>query len=190
MCESWRVDPEKYTFIIAVVDRLDLSLRGVVPSSVVEETVPSSASSSSSELSKITSSTTSSTTPPFTSTLVESYSLGEKGTMVGDVNLFLSNFDPDEHKDYESGDEEVDGDGDRDRGGGHGDREGDGETGGEGRRRGALQAELEIMVAAKTHRRKNVGTRSILAMLDYGIDVLGVKRFFVKIKDGNIASLR
>ena len=55
--------------------------------------------------------------------------------MVGDVNLFLSLHDPDEHKPYESGDDD----------------EGESEN---NVKQDALQGELEIMVADKSFRQK------------------------------------
>jgi len=107
MCEKWKVDEEKYTFIIVSLsgDENEITDIGAF----------------------------------WGNKDVEEVSIGSSGKMVGDVNLFLGEFDPDEGKDYVS-----DGEGEATGNGG----------GDEDNRIGALQAELEIMVAEKDARRK------------------------------------
>ena len=85
--------------------------------------------------------------------------------MIGDVNLFLS-----EEEAEESGDEQ-----------------------GEQAVPLApppLQAELDLMIAVASHRRKNLGTECALMMMHYGATCLHLRRFFVKIKETNHASLK
>mmetsp|Transcript_475 Transcript_475/g.1055 ORF Transcript_475/g.1055 Transcript_475/m.1055 type:complete len:284 (+) Transcript_475:39-890(+) len=85
--------------------------------------------------------------------------------MIGDVNLFLS-----EEELEESGDEES--------------------------KQTAqltpahMQAELDLMIAAASHRHKNLGTELALMMMHYGAKYLQIRRFFVKIKDTNHSSLK
>ncbi len=52
------------------------------------------------------------------------------------------------------------------------------------------QAELDIMIAPPCHRNKNLGTEAALMMMHYGASQLHIRRFFVKIKDTNLSSLR
>ena len=52
------------------------------------------------------------------------------------------------------------------------------------------QAELDIMIASPYHRNKNLGTEATLMMMHYGASQLHLRRFFVKIKDTNLSSLR
>lgn len=52
------------------------------------------------------------------------------------------------------------------------------------------QAELDIMIAAPSHRHKNLGTELALMMMHYGASNLGIRRFFVKIKESNASSLK
>ena len=52
------------------------------------------------------------------------------------------------------------------------------------------QAELDIMIARPSHRYKGLGTELALMMMLYGASALGIRRFFVKIKDTNTSSLR
>jgi len=52
------------------------------------------------------------------------------------------------------------------------------------------QAELDLMIAESSHRRKNLGTELALMMMHYGASQLNIKRFFVKVKDNNHFSLR
>ena len=52
------------------------------------------------------------------------------------------------------------------------------------------QAELDIMIAAKSHRHKNLGVELALMMMHYGASSLKLKRFYVKIKDTNHSSIK
>jgi hypothetical protein len=52
------------------------------------------------------------------------------------------------------------------------------------------QAELDIMIAAKTHRHKHLGTELVLMMMYYGASSLNLRRFYVKIKDTNHSSIK
>jgi len=52
------------------------------------------------------------------------------------------------------------------------------------------QAELDIMIARQSHRHKGLGVDLALSMMHYGASILGIRRFFVKIKDTNISSLK
>lgn len=52
------------------------------------------------------------------------------------------------------------------------------------------QAELDIMIAAKSHRHKNLGVELALMMMHYGASSLNLKRFYVKIKDTNHSSIK
>jgi RimJ/RimL family protein N-acetyltransferase len=51
-----------------------------------------------------------------------------------------------------------------------------------------LQAEVEIMIAEPSARRKGIAFAAVQHMLSYGASSLGVRRFFVKISDDNAAS--
>lgn len=95
--------------------------------------------------------------------------------MIGDINLFLS-----EEDDYNSDDEEnfhkqqqqlL-----------HPEQCTPGEE--------LTQAELDIMIAAKSHRHKNLGVELALMMMHYGASFLKLKRFYVKIKDTNHSSIK
>jgi RimJ/RimL family protein N-acetyltransferase len=52
------------------------------------------------------------------------------------------------------------------------------------------QAELDIMIAKESHRHKGLGAELALMMMHYGASALGIRRFFVKIKDTNTSSIR
>jgi len=52
------------------------------------------------------------------------------------------------------------------------------------------QAELDIMIAAQSHRHKNLGTELALMMMYYGASALKLRRFYVKIKDTNHSSIK
>ena len=56
--------------------------------------------------------------------------------------------------------------------------------------KGLSQAELDIMIARSSHRHRGLGTELALMMMLYGASALGIRRFFVKIKDNNTSSLR
>lgn len=85
--------------------------------------------------------------------------------MVGDVNLFLSEEESSICSDdnCQSGTEECD--------------KGDDEV--------KNQAELDIMIAEESFRGKGIGKEGTLMMMLYGAKHLGIRRFFVKIKDDN-----
>lgn len=50
-------------------------------------------------------------------------------------------------------------------------------------------AELDVMTASARHRRSGIGSEAVRIMMMYGHHVLGVTRFYVKIKEENDASL-
>ncbi|KAL7525626.1 hypothetical protein ACHAXR_002323 [Thalassiosira sp. AJA248-18] len=52
------------------------------------------------------------------------------------------------------------------------------------------QAELDLMIAAASHRHKNLGTELALMMMHYGAKYLQIRRFFVKIKEDNHSSIK
>jgi RimJ/RimL family protein N-acetyltransferase len=83
-------------------------------------------------------------------------------SMVGDVNLFLSEIDDDEEDDKSEAKRE----------------------------KTRLQAEIDIMVAKHGYTRKGIGRAATCAMLLYGANALGVHRFFCKINEGNKASIK
>ncbi|TFJ81090.1 hypothetical protein NSK_007733 [Nannochloropsis salina CCMP1776] len=51
-------------------------------------------------------------------------------------------------------------------------------------------AEIEIMIAEPTRRGRGLGMEGVEAMMQYAIEALGVRRFYCKISDSNVASLR
>jgi RimJ/RimL family protein N-acetyltransferase len=84
-------------------------------------------------------------------------------SMIGDVNLFLSEEDSEDEGDdinYDSVNKKV-------------------------KRK---QAELDIMVAESDQRRKGIGKEAVCMMMLYGAQYLNISRFFVKIKEENQAS--
>ena len=95
-------------------------------------------------------------------------------TMIGDINLFLS-----EEDDYISDDEEN-----------------------FQRQQKMLlqtqtqaveeltQAELDIMISVESHRNKKLGSELALMMMYYGASSLKLRRFYCKIKDSNAASIK
>lgn len=85
------------------------------------------------------------------------------GAMVGDVNLFLSRIDPDE--------------------GEEGNRSHSYDT-------TPIQAEIDIMIAERTYKRRGLGKSATCAMLLYGANELKVSRFFCKINEDNSASIK
>ena len=52
----------------------------------------------------------------------------------------------------------------------------------------SIEAELDIMIAEKIHQQRGLGSEAVRLMMFYGIDTLGITRFFVKIKDSNVKS--
>lgn len=85
--------------------------------------------------------------------------------MVGDVNLFLS-----ESCEEGSEEDEIDACGKTDP------------------KKVIKNAELDVMIAVENFRREGIGTEATLLMMVYGIEKLGIERFFVKIKGSNTAS--
>mmetsp|Transcript_8212 Transcript_8212/g.9560 ORF Transcript_8212/g.9560 Transcript_8212/m.9560 type:complete len:288 (+) Transcript_8212:2-865(+) len=53
-----------------------------------------------------------------------------------------------------------------------------------------IQAEIDIMIAEKEYRRKGLGYSATLFMLLYGARELNIQRFFCKINEDNISSIR
>eukprot|EP00550_Attheya_septentrionalis_P008291 CAMPEP_0198288752 /NCGR_PEP_ID=MMETSP1449-20131203/7166_1 /TAXON_ID=420275 /ORGANISM="Attheya septentrionalis, Strain CCMP2084" /LENGTH=250 /DNA_ID=CAMNT_0043986959 /DNA_START=149 /DNA_END=901 /DNA_ORIENTATION=- len=102
------------------------------------------------------------------------YILENLNAMIGDVNLFLS-------------DEENDTDLDSDD-----DLWNKKETGAskELQKKEVIQkhAELDIMIAVKDYQRRGIGQEAAQLMMLYGAENLGIRRFFVKIKEENMAS--
>lgn len=52
-----------------------------------------------------------------------------------------------------------------------------------------MQAELDIMIAEESFRRKGMGREAVLMMMIYGATNLGIQRFFVKINEDNTPSI-
>jgi GNAT superfamily N-acetyltransferase len=92
--------------------------------------------------------------------------------MIGDINLFLS----------EEEDDIIDM--------GDWNQQTTVNTAGEDGRKDLSQAELDIMIARQSHRHKGLGTELALMMMYYGASALGIRRFFVKIKENNTSSIR
>jgi RimJ/RimL family protein N-acetyltransferase len=88
--------------------------------------------------------------------------------MVGDVNLFLSDIDDDDDEDEEQVDRPQK----------------------EPQKKPQLQAEIDIMIAEKEYQKKGLGRAATSSMLLYGAAKLGVHRFFCKINEDNVASIR
>lgn len=87
--------------------------------------------------------------------------------MIGDVNLFLTEEGEDEEEPSEDGPGED-----------------------AARTTPRPQAELDVMIADASFRRRNLGAELALTMMHYGATRLRVRRFFVKIHENNRASLR
>ncbi|KAL3937323.1 MAG: hypothetical protein SGBAC_007553 [Bacillariaceae sp.] len=85
--------------------------------------------------------------------------------MVGDVNLFLSDIEPDE------------------------DEEGTSSELPPTTEKPLIQAEIDIMIAEKTYQRRGFGKAATCSMLLYGANQLKVYRFFCKINEDNTASI-
>src|SRR5699024_8807987 len=49
-------------------------------------------------------------------------------------------------------------------------------------------AEIEIMIAEVSARRRGLGREAVLSMMKFGYDVVGVKQFTAKIKSSNVVS--
>ena len=92
--------------------------------------------------------------------------------MIGDVNLFLS----EEEEEYNSDDEQL--------------NQQQQYTDQSATTELLSQAELDLMIAAKSHQNKKMGTELALMMMHYGAKHLKIRRFFVKINEDNHASLK
>ena len=86
--------------------------------------------------------------------------------MVGDVNLFLSDEEDDAGEDGGIADE----------------------ISADAIEPGQKQGELSVMIAREDRRGKGMGTEASLLMMLYGAEKLGLRRFFVKIGEDNVAS--
>lgn len=86
--------------------------------------------------------------------------------MVGDVNLFLSEEEDDEEVDPFAPPKEIDPDAPP----------------------LPRQAEVDIMIADQGHHRKGIGKEATSLMMLYGASKLGIRRFFCKINEDNLAS--
>ena len=92
------------------------------------------------------------------------FSVGKNlGAMVGDVNLFLNEIDDDEEEEDENPKEK------------------------DGKR---IQAEIDIMIAESKCRKMGLGRAATCSMLLYGARTLKIERFFCKINEDNIASIK
>ena len=87
--------------------------------------------------------------------------------MVGDVNLFFSEEDPDD--DHANDDDHV--------------------TSKPPQQPHQLQAELDIMIAEADYRGKGIGKEASCLMMLYGVKIKNIRRFFCKIKETNHASI-
>lgn len=54
----------------------------------------------------------------------------------------------------------------------------------------SLQAEIDIMIAETGQRRQGLGTAAVCAMLLYGAKELNIRRFFCKINEDNVSSIK
>mmetsp|Transcript_9993 Transcript_9993/g.20921 ORF Transcript_9993/g.20921 Transcript_9993/m.20921 type:complete len:251 (+) Transcript_9993:236-988(+) len=97
--------------------------------------------------------------------------------MIGDVNLFLSEMDDEDESDHNETTEIN-----------------ESETAdaapGTGRLEENLQAEIDIMIANKECQGKGLGRAATCTMLLYGVRKLGIHRFFCKINEDNVNSIR
>lgn len=87
--------------------------------------------------------------------------------MIGDVNLFLSD-------DVDEGDVE----------------EKEEEGGSRDHSSARSQAEIDVMIAVASHRRRDLGAEVALVMMHYAASHLSVSRFFAKVHETNVPSLR
>ena len=109
----------------------------------------------------------------------EQFSISKNiNAMVGDVNLFLSDFDDDDDDNFEE--EEEDGN--------NNNNDDDDDQKKEERIR--IQAEIDIMIAEKKFKRKGIGRSAVCSMILYGSQELDIYRFFCKINEDNIASIK
>lgn len=105
--------------------------------------------------------------PPCSNDSTPSFVEESLSAMVGDVNLFLSDFEDDsDHKDRPAASTSKDA------------------------AHPFQQAEIDIMVAEKGHQRLGIGREACLLMMQYGTLHLNIARFFCKINEANHASIR
>ena len=97
-------------------------------------------------------------------------------SMVGDVNLFLSEIDDDDEEEYEYGQQQHQ-------------QEEEEQTNTPVIKKKKIQAEIDIMIAEKDYQRKGLGREATCVMLLYGLDKLNVSRYFCKIKETNHKSI-
>lgn len=168
MQSSWRDDPNKCTYI--VLDRESCVFR-----SASVDGIPRQQSSSNDSRGDTTSA-------PCLFGLHDDDGFVERNlhAMAGDVNLFLSQEDPTEaDPDCPSGagsNTQVPNDVE------------DIQTQSPPRYR--TQAEIDIMIAEPTFRGKGLGREACALMIRYGAQHLNVRRFFCKIQESNVASMR
>jgi RimJ/RimL family protein N-acetyltransferase len=105
-------------------------------------------------------------------------------TMIGDVNLFLSEID-DEDDDDDDDDNDNDNDNDIQQ-----KQQSIPETTTTTTPKIKLQAEIDIMIGNKQYHRKGYGYSATILMLLYGAKQLNIQRFFCKINEDNISSIR
>lgn len=98
---------------------------------------------------------------------VADYTSSNLAAMIGDINLFLSEEDSDNHC-KEDGDNDI--------------------KNAEDNVVARRQAELDIMIAVEDYRGKGIGREAVCMMMMYGAQNLGIRRFVVKIKKENTAS--
>lgn len=97
------------------------------------------------------------------------------GCMAGDVNLFLSEYEPDDEDDVSS--DALDS------------SKNNADAPEQGKRV-YRQAEIDIMIAAPHHQRSGMGREAVRLMLQYATTQLSIDRFFCRINASNTASLR
>ena len=98
--------------------------------------------------------------------------------MIGDVNLFLSEIDDDDEIDADetSKSAELNTDIPAEEGGSS--------------TKPLIQAEIDIMIARKEYQGKGLGRAATCTMLKYGATKLGIRRFFCRINEDNLNSIR
>jgi RimJ/RimL family protein N-acetyltransferase len=168
MQASWRDDDNKCTFI--VLDREKVNERSIESAKVTAGGTVVDADLCD---------------PPATALSVArtEFVLDTLSAMVGDVNLFFSNWDVDD----------VENDDDNDKNGrtasttpfvGNLARHDDDTS-----RGSRLQAEIDIMVAVPTSRGKGIGREAVVLTMQYAREnIPGLRRFFCKINADNVAS--
>ncbi|CAJ1917055.1 unnamed protein product [Cylindrotheca closterium] len=89
--------------------------------------------------------------------------------MVGDVNLFLSHVEPEEDEEGTAGALTLPP---------------------PTAEKPLIQAEIDIMIAENNYKRRGLGKAATCSMLLYGANKLNVHRFFCKINEDNLASIK